>query len=106
MKRSSWRDREKTVFQPRPRRAVTTFDGVSSVNQSPRPFYEAPQQHTSREMWLVVAFLRACLVRLGAICLQLSFSALELPTEPPQIVDSVVSSCERLLIILSQCIWK
>ena len=80
---------------------MTTFDGVSSANQSPRPFYEAPQRHTSREMWLVVAFLRACLVRLGAICLELSGLALELSTEPPQIVDIVVSSCRRLLIILS-----
>ena len=80
---------------------MTTFDSMFSVNRSLRPFYEAPQQDTSREMWFDVAFLRACLVRPGAICLELSVSALELPTEPSQIVDIVVSSCRRSLIILS-----
>ena len=42
------------MSSPRRRCAVSTFDSMSSVNRSPRPFYEAPQQDTSLEMWLDV----------------------------------------------------
>ena len=42
------------MSSPRRRCAVSTFDSKSSVNRSPRSFYEAPQQDTSLELWLDV----------------------------------------------------